>query len=125
MELVEINSVDNNITIDATPINLGLFGVPNNSAAFVRGRILAVRSDGAMKAWSFESLVKRNGGTVTVQETIPSPVNTFASATDETALTGVTIALYSDPTALGATCTGQAGQTINWYANFTGITLTP
>lgn len=125
MLLNEINSVDNRITTDATPAALGLFELPNNSAAFIKGRILAVRSDGASKAWSFESLAKRNGGAVTLQETIPVPINAFASAADETALTGVAVAPYSDSTYMGASCTGQAGQNINWYVNFTGTTLTP
>lgn len=125
MQLFPISVFDNRVINDATPTPLGLFEIPNNSAAFVRGRVLAVRSDGAMKAWSFESLIKRNGGAVTIQETIPIPVNVFATATDETALTGVSISVYSDATYMGANCTGQAGQEINWFVNFIGDSLTP
>lgn len=114
-------------TANATPIGLALFEFPNGSCALVKVNVLAVRSDGAAKAWSLESLVKKIAGVMTVSETIPSPPNAFGSAGDDTALTGVTISLFNDGTYLGANCTGQAGQDIGWTANISGImsTTTP
>jgi hypothetical protein len=120
----EIIAVDNRATTDATPIQLGFFGILEMSSALVSGKVMALRSsDGATKAWSFETCIKRGVNNIIICETIPVPVNTFASAADDTALTGVTIAPFQSGFELGVQCTGQAGQTIEWMVEFRGRSL--
>src|SRR3972149_4829425 len=111
-------------TIGLTPLNLGVFEFPNNSALIVRVAVMATRTDLAAKAWTLEALVKKNGGTGSVSQVIPSPVNVFGSAADLTAMAGTTIAMYADSTYLGVTCTGQDGQDINWLVKIVGTQST-
>jgi len=115
---------DQGQTFDAVPIPFGVFEFPQNTSAVVRFQVIALRSDFAMKAWSGEIFVKKNGGTLAVNEMIPTPANIFASAADEVTMATVTIALFTDGTYVGVTCTGQAGQTIDWLIDFVGSGFT-
>jgi hypothetical protein len=119
---VFVNSTDYGVTDSATPVPLGIVEVPLGSVVLCGVLVMAVRSDGASKVWTFDSAVRRTTGGFTILETIPAALNVFATAGDETALTGVAISLYSDTTYghIGVNCTGQAGQTINWLVIFKG-----
>lgn len=94
--------------------------VPNGTVVLWEIFVMAVRSDGATKTWQAQSVLRKAGGVMTVIETIPAALNLFATASDETALTGVTISLFNDNTYIGVNCTGQAGQTIDWRVELTG-----
>jgi hypothetical protein len=116
-----ISGTDQGETEDATPRVLCPIGLPNNAIALVTGEVMVVRdSDGAAKGWTFESLLRRQGGVVTVLETIPSPPNLFASAGDQTALAAAGIALFSDETQIGVTCTGIAATIMEWSVRLDG-----
>lgn len=122
---VYLASEDWGVTTDATPKLMGVVEVVSPSVMFCKGQIICVRSDGAAKAWEFDFLVKKVGATLTLLETLPAGLNVFGSATDETALTGVAIAFFTDNTFIGVNVTGQAAQTINWSVKLTGNGLTP
>jgi hypothetical protein len=115
-----INSSEIVETTNATPRTAGIVEIQNGCILLFDVFVMAVRSDGSTKTWQGLSLLRKIGGTLTAIETIPAGLNLFASAADETALTGVSVALFSDNTYLGVTCTGQAGQTINWSVELTG-----
>lgn len=107
-------------TTTATPRQAGIVEIPNGCVLLFDVFVMAVRADGAAKTWQGLSLLRKIGGVLTALETIPTGLNQFASAADETALTGVSVAMFSDATFLGVTVTGQAGQTINWHVQLTG-----
>ena len=116
----DFNIFDQGETTGTLPANLGQFEFPDKMAALLKVEVFAVRSDMAARAWTLESLIKRNGAGPLVQQNLPSPPNAFASAADATALTGVTIAMFTDGTFVGVACTGQAGQNIEWSVKITG-----
>lgn len=118
--IVDINVFDQGGTTNASPLNLGQFEFFANMAALVKVQVVAFRSDGATKAWSLESLVKRLGAGPLVQETLPSPINNFGIAADDTALAGVGIAMFTNGTYVGVACTGQAAQNIDWSVTISG-----
>lgn len=113
-------STDYGVTDSATPLTLGVVEVPLATVMLCNVLVMAARADGAAKTWTFESAIRRTASALTVLETLPAGLNVFANAADETALTGVSIALFSDPTFIGVVCTGQAGQTINWLVIIDG-----
>lgn len=122
---VTLASEDWGVTTDATTKLMGVVEVQSATVMLCKGCIIGVRSDGAAKAWNFDFLVKKVGSTLTLCETIPAALNVFGSAADETALTGVAIAFFTDNTFIGVNVTGQAAQTINWHVKLTGTGLTP
>lgn len=106
---------------------LGKLSFPNGIDAgifLVKGEVMVLRdSDGAAKAWEFTSLLRRTpAGGVVVLETNPSPPFLYATAADETALAGCTIALYSDSTQFGVSCTTIDG-TLHWSVKLKGTLI--
>lgn len=115
----DLYSVEQVTITEALTRNLALLSFPSHIDAgivLVTGEFIVLRdSDGAVKAWTFTSLMRRTpAGGVVVLETFPSPPQLFATAADETALSGCTIALYADDTQFGATITSPAGGTYHW-----------
>lgn len=126
--IMTIETADQRTTLDATPIDAGLFEFPNFSTLMLDAEVIVKRpSDGVSKSWKFSSLVKRNGGAVTIAETQPSPPNPFASAADKITLSLASITPYSDSTYFGVTITGIDGMELFWSIIFKGriITTTP
>lgn len=119
-------SVDYKETDGAVGIVAAQTEIPAATVVLVRARVVVTRiSDGASKAWSFESLLRRySGGNVTALETIPAALNLFATAGDETALSGVSIALSSDATHMGILCTGLAATVMAWSLYLEGRGMT-
>jgi len=92
-----------------TPQAWGLYTVLPNSVLLCDGRVIATRlSDGACKAFGAEALIRRYAAGIEVLEGIPAAMNVWASAADETALSAVTVALYTDATQFGFLATGLA-----------------
>jgi hypothetical protein len=122
---VEFGSADQGVTVGAVTIPLGLFEFPSNTIGLINVQVIAVRTDGASRAWTTSGLLKKVGGTLAIMEAIPVPPNTFDSAADALALgAGVTIGLFSDAVFVGVNCTGQAGQQIDWLVRISGNGMT-
>lgn len=123
--LLEIDARSNLISSDDVTRTAAQVEIPNFSSCLVSVQVFATRvSDLASKGWSLESLLIRNGGTVSVKETIPQPVNVFANAADAISLALVSIALHVDPVFIGVDCTGLAGVDIEWSIHIYGRAIT-
>lgn len=124
-EVLDVMVRDHNHTTGAETANLGQIGIPDRTNGLMRVRVMCVRdSDLASKAWTVEALVRRSGGAVVVLENIPAPPNLFASAADQTALAGATIAVFSDSGFFGVSCTGMAATPLSWSVEIDGRLLT-
>lgn len=120
----ELQSVHQMTLTGAQSRVMGMISFPNgiDSGIFlIHGEIMIMRdSDGAAKAWTFDSLLRRtSAGGVVILETNPSPPFVYATTADETALSGCTISLYSDSTQFGVTCTTIDGD-IHWSVKLKG-----
>lgn len=123
-DAIDIDVADFSNTMMATTLALGQFEFPERSVALLDVAVIAVRDDMTTKAWSLQSLVRRTvGGSPTILENIPATPNLFATATDATTLSDVTISMFTDNVYIGVNCTGQAGQTIYWSVRIKGRKL--
>jgi hypothetical protein len=124
-ETADINAIDSVELAGPDVRPFCNFSMPERSVAKVKINITVIRtSDGAAKSWSTESLMRRSpGGNAIVLESIPTPPNLFATAGDETALAGCTIALYAEQATAGAQITTPAGNFI-WFAKISGQIVT-
>lgn len=118
--VVDVLVNDQNHTVDAQTANLGQFAFPEKASGLIEVTVIAVReSDQATKSWQLYACVKRLlGGAPTIMAT--SAVNMLANAADTTAMSGASIAMFSDGTYIGVACTGFAGATIDWTIKITG-----
>jgi hypothetical protein len=88
--------------------------LPNNSAYYVRGSVIAnVTAGGDTKAWTFEAVIKRGAGVGTTA-LVAAVVPTVTAA--DTGAAAWTIAVSADTTygALSVSVTGAAATTIRW-----------
>jgi hypothetical protein len=111
-------------TVGAEVKSFGGFGILENSAVVADISIIALRADGVAKAWTFQTFIRRGTGLPSIVETIPPTLNQFATAGDETTLTGVSIAALIDYSDMRIQITGIAGSTLNWKASVEGSGLT-
>lgn len=125
--VLDVQGLDYLETDDDVQRPIGTVGVPESSVLLIAVKVVVTRlSDGASKAWALEALVRRGPtGNVSVLQVVPAPPTTFATAGDALALAAVTIALYSDPTAIGINCTGIAGVPLAWATKLIGRGVTP
>jgi hypothetical protein len=123
---IEISVFDFAQSDGVATANMGQFEIPVDSVCLIDVQVFAAReSDLATKGWSFEVLAKRVGaGVVQIMEFIPSPVNLFGSVADVAALSGVSIAPFSDEMFLGVSCTGQANDRVFWSVKIIGRRIT-
>lgn len=109
-------------TTDATPQDIGFFSFANNSSGWIRTTICMTRSDGRCKAWIFDALLQRTTTAATIKD---SKATVLVNASDVTPLTGVSVALSTYDDQVSVSCTGQAGQTIDWCVRHQGRVITP
>lgn len=98
--------------------------LPNNSAALVRGSVIAnVTGGGNTKAWTFEGTIKRGASAAATSIVGAFAINTIAA--DAGASTW-TIAVSADTTngALQVQVTGQAATTIRWVCKLESTEVT-
>lgn len=88
--------------------------LPNNSAYYFKGSIVAGVSGGNASAWTFEGLIKRVA-TAASTSIVQSVVNLVGQ---DTGASSWVVAISADTTngGLAITCTGQAATTIKWVA---------
>ena len=98
--------------------------LPNNSAYYVRGSIIAtVTGGGNTKSWDFIATIKR--GATAASTAIVGAVTLNVQAADAGAATWV-VAITADTTngGLAVTVTGQAATTIRWVAKLESTEVT-
>jgi hypothetical protein len=98
--------------------------LPNNSAYFFRGTVVAgVTGGGNTAAWSFEGTIKR-GANAAATSLVGTPVLNLIS--QDAGASTWTVALTSDTTngGLAVTVTGQASTTIRWVAKIETTEMT-
>jgi hypothetical protein len=98
--------------------------LPNNSAYFVRGSVIAtVTGGGDTRGWTFDAVIKRGANAASTELVgAPSITSNFANSGASAWVVDVTADTTSG--ALRVTVTGEAGRTIRWVCELQSTEVT-